>query len=450
MSDLWTKAGYKIAQNHEQLEINKKTVEEFTKQIQGLEDKLQFTLPARKKTLEDEAGPAGAEDQIKALRALADATKTTADARSSYEENYWKQLHALGQISDAQELTDLYGVLDKKLAAIKDYYAQQREIARKEAAATGEPAAPKLTQIGAEETSATSGLQKEKDTLGAEYLARQKQQDNDLATAAIDATQRKVEAQIKLEEQAATELYALHGSTAAQETATLQELETRSFNTTRDALEKKHALQREEPKYTQASLAQQEQMEKTWAIEVETLETEHQARMAEIKARGAEEQMKLDEKAAIHAEETAVRSANEQLHTAEQLYNKKLETHQISIFTWERDEIAAINRWEAKQIAAYEEVLAKLRAMGLEHEQIYQDVLDKEKVATQKAADEREKIEETTFKKVEQVWNQFTNLINQNLNKMLTEHQSFVKTVENIWNGMAMMLIQYMEKLVEQ
>jgi hypothetical protein len=132
------------------------------------------------------------------------------------------------------------------------------------------------------------------------------------------------------------------------------------------------------------------------------------------------------------------------------MYNKKLAAHQISLFAWERDEIAAVNRWRAEQEAAYDAMLTKLRALGLEDAQIYQDTLDKKRAMEQKYADDVAKIEETLQKKVEQYWNQFTNVVNQNINKMIQEHQSFAKTVENIWNQMVLMVIQYMEHLVEQ
>jgi hypothetical protein len=159
--------------------------------------------------------------------------------------------------------------------------------------------------------------------------------------------------------------------------------------------------------------------------------------MSAIRSKAEVDQQKEAELAAEHEAKVTEDLANRELEVTKSGLDRKLAANQISLSQWEQQEIAALNRWRSEQEAAYNQLLARLRALGLQDEQIYKNVLDAKVAMERKADDDIVRTHQQAVQKMEQQDKQLASLFSQNTNAMLRGQQSFAQSAINIYNSIA-------------
>ena len=279
--------------------------------------------------------------------------------------------------------------------------------------------------------------------------------------ARIEAAQSASEVSVRLAEQSAREQYqaartaaeqnvsALRDA-AAKETAALLAAEQERYEAQKKAQTAELALAQQQPEKEAAQIIRLNQ-------EIENAETEHQARMSEIRREGArqsqEDQRRIAQETMRHmAEEVSFvqETSNRERQYQLRMDDERLKQGAITRGTWLRDENSAVEQWDARQREVLEHELATARAVYGQQSTEYKRFEDKLTELGQQRIQKERELENQALAGWRNWSNLVTHALSSGVNQWIEGQKTFGQAMRQTWNSIVMETIEDIEKIGEK
>ena len=409
---------------------------------------------ASKEALELEK--AKAEAAHKTVEGQLEAAHKVAVEEIASKESALKREKELGQISAEEELGALTKLSAQKIREDEAYYAAKSALDKQyfdakkrlilEEAAQGKPAAPALATLGGEEAEAArrnneaqvSDTIKTQDAINnaiAKADAERINKSRTLALSMIEDSEKVKESQIKLAEDTARLAYEAHAISAVKERDLLINQENEKYKAELEASKARLEIYAKDANKYEVQIASEN------AKQEELINT-HAAALDRIR-QDADRKYLAD----LQRETDLVKkAADDQLKAQLDVLNRRL----IKTKDTFSQEIADVEDWRTKTLAAMNAQLAAIESIyGKESEQ-YRAAKQKEIEIAQEATRKIEDIEKQAAANVDKYWEQTTNNFFNGFNQVIQHQKTFSQAMRESWNSLVMDIIKDIEKFVQK
>jgi hypothetical protein len=361
----------------------------------------------------------------------------------SFYESGLHQMYAAGQITLADEIAGEKAAAQQRLAIRLTEIEQQKALALREQAATGKDATPELTTLDEKGTTAKIQTQQKLNELTQRGALDTLRQQNEINLATVQAAKTVADAEINAVEQSARAQLAARRISLEQETEISKAAAAQRIDS--DIAVAKERLRQEEefPERNKKLIIQLNAdivaLEKQKVAELERIDAEYTNKHLEEVRRDMEETLRF-------VEETS----NRELSSALSTDDKRLKSHQITLFQWGALERAQVERWAAEQSVALNAMLEKEKAMYGQDSLEYKKLIDKKNELDQQRLQKLNQIDQQILSKEEQTFNKISDGFATAAGQILQRQKTFGQAMVGVWNNIEVSFVEMLTRMITQ